>query len=277
MAKDEEHLSPEEKLLRVIQGGGKKRAAAVPGQPPVSAPVEPAASAGMAPAVKDPIEMSPPVAPLAPPSREAGPGPEPVLPSTRLKLARDPAERPSAPVQTPAPPLTALPARRTGTASMAPLDLRTVNIVLAALVLVVLLFSAHEIWANVRVQQTAPRVDVLGLTAAPTLDVERELPPLEALLDAVDERPLFAVATEGPAPEPAAPVFAPPDSYCSLLGISRLDNGENEAIIMDSRLKKMLYLKVGDRISSDSQVWTVKDIQGDRVIFASGNRESVVR
>lgn len=157
-------------------------------------------------------------------------------------------------------------------------SLRTVNIVLAALVLIVLLFTGNEIWANVRVQDVGPRLETLNLAAALDLDPDRDLPPLEALLDSIDERALFAVASAKPDPV-VETVTVPPDQYCSLLGISRIEGTEDayEAIIMDSKIKKMLYLKVGDAISADGQLWTLKEIQGDRVVFTSGNRESVVR
>ena len=46
---------------------------------------------------------------------------------------------------------------------------------------------------------------------------------------------------------------------------------------MDKRINKMMFLKVGDSVDADGQSWRVKEIQGDSVIFESGNEQSVVK
>lgn len=283
MAKDEEQLSPEEKLLRVIQGGDKRKAAApAPATPAaVAKPVAAPPASGVVPAAASsggstkPAPASPAPAAAAP---EGGRG------GVRLKR-KDPASPGGAAAA--APPTGMIGAKTVGgagatasgrrAAAAAGPSLWHVNIVLAALICIVLLFTGYEILANVRVEDRGPQLEALNLPTAPELDAERDLPPLDALLDALDARPVFAVSTE--VIEPDQPVVSvPPDQYCSLSGISRIEEtGEMEAIIKDSKLNKMLYLKAGDVITADGQLWTLKEIQGDRVIFVNGHRESVVR
>jgi hypothetical protein len=285
MANKEEHLSPEEKLLRVIQGGGAKPKDAPSGVAGGGAPVAtaspvpaPSPSSGRAAAETkaSPTDAKAASASAAGSSAEKGKlrlsGEAKGVPAADSKPSGKPAAN-AKPVASSRP--VATPKR---SAPMLDFSLRSVNIVLAAIVLIVLLFTGHEIWANVRASDSAVSV---GGVVAPVLTEKDEyeaLPPLEGLLDAVDVRPLFAVMP-GPVQEESRPPPPPaPHEYCSLLGISLLhDSGEQEAIIKDSKQGKMLYLKVGDEIPADGQTWKVKEIQADRVIFANGNRESVVQ
>lgn len=286
MANKEEHLSPEEKLLRVIQGGGAKPKDAPSGVAGGGAPtaaVTPAPSPAPPP-VRAPVEAKAPAAeakPAVPVPQAAGAPAE----KGKLRLSGESKPAPAAAAK-PAPgaKATAKPAAAprpvAATKRVVPVldfSLRSVNIVLAAIVLIVLLFTGHEILANVRASESTVTVGGIAKPILPERAGDGALPPLEGLLDAVDVRPLFAVVADVNPPAPPTPTLQPHE-YCSLLGISLLhDTGEQEAIIKDSKLGKMLYLKVGDAISADGQMWKVKEIQADRVIFTNGNRESVVQ
>ena len=290
MANPIENLSPEEKLLRVIQGG-KKVKAGPESPPPAVAPAAPVVA----------VSPTAPVAPVTPPESRPVPNRPPVVPEPsadkpKLKVAK------GVEVVTPPPVAAAgakgetkLDTKTQGTEAKAPkgsgavarprtadaggddFSVRTVNIVLAVSVLIVLFMTGHEIWANVRVQGGDLHVGAVSLPPLGLTEGDAEAAaPLDDVLDAIDQRLLFAVVTQGAAVTPE--VQAPrPSEYCSLLGISGDPDGKTEAIIMDKNLKKMLFLKVGDVIAGDNQTWTVQDVQGDQVIFRNGNKECVVR
>ena len=284
MANPIENLSPEEKLLRVIQGG--KKAKGGPESPPAAAarPVSPDA-------------VAPPASVVAPQAHTAAARPatpEPAAEKPKLKVAKG-TEAAEAPAGTTVDAKSAHKPRGSGSitpkgsasglvalsksaeAEGGDFSVRAVNIVLAVAALIVLFMTGREIWANVRVQGADLHV---GPVSLPPIDLAKSgavMLPLEDVLDAIDQRPLFAVVTPGPAPTATAVQAPGPNQYCSLLGISVDPDGKTEAIIMDKNINKMMYLKVDDVIAGDGQTWTVHEIKGDEVIFRSGTKECVVR
>lgn len=282
----EDHLSPEEKLLRVIQGGGQKRKppAAAPG---LAAEVAPVARPAVARPAAAPVAMPPPPT-AAQPKPESDPKPVVAAVATpaeksRLKVARGPdaaaaTAGDSGGKVAPAPAAEKQAEIAKRVPSEPELSVRALNILLAACILIVLFFTGREIWANVTVEGMGVSIEPVPLPEDVTRDEERDLQQLDSLLDAIDARQLFAVITPGPTPPPPPPAGKRPGEYCRLLGIS-LDSktDKQEAIVMDNDLKKMLYLKVGDTISSSGQSWTLAEIQADAIIFKHGTEESVVR
>ncbi len=281
----EDHLSPEEKLLRVIQGEGQKRKAGGGAAPAAEgAPTKAVAAPVSATAVASATTPAPSPAP-ATPTTVAGRGSE----KRSLKVAdkdavaavgedavtASPAESSKA-AEKALPAKAAVMAKRTSSES--DLSVRALNIVLAVFVLIVILLTGREILANVKTSDINVQIGEVSLPEAGTQDAERDLQQLDTFLDALDVRFLFAAGVEAPQLAPAPPPPPPPSDYCKLYGISvNTVTSEKEALVMDNKINKMLYLKVGDGVSSEGQPWTMTEIQSDRVIFKNGSNESVVQ
>ncbi|MCE9613190.1 MAG: hypothetical protein K8T26_02885 [Lentisphaerae bacterium] len=282
--KKDDQLSPEEKLLRVIQGGGPKRKVTATATPPSGGAS--GSSATTTAAVGEVATAAGEVSTSGAPAADD---------KQRLKLAKAAALAPAEPAKPAAKPAGKTPAKAESKAkAMAPskavgvpkrapsgtdLSVRTLNIVLAGVILIVLLLTGHEIWANVKVGETVDHVGGVSMPDFGRGPAQMELPSLDELIDALDQRALFAVATVVTATNQAQAQKAPPPSaYCALMGISQIAHtDEQEAIVMDKNLNKMMFLKVGDTVAADGQSWTVKEIRSDSVVFESGNEQSVVK
>lgn len=275
MAKSEAHLSPEEKLLRVIQGEKKKDAEG--GAPSGAAPTTPA---GKADASAPASASAPAAAPVGPPEEAKG----------RVRLAKSAtqavpageAPRKGEPARTPTAAAKSDPPKPTPVAKRAvsggDFSVRSLNIVLAVFIFVVLLLTVREIWANVRTGGTAEVASEALVPAIKSQETQGELPAIDSFLDLLEQRALFAQPGPSKGSDPG-PVDGPtPDQYCKLMGIS-LDTEHNqmEAIIKDKKIDKTLYLKVGEPVVGDGQTWVVKEIQNEQVVLTNGKRDVTVK
>jgi len=287
MASSEEQLSPEEKLLKVIQGKGDDEG----DSQDTAAGVKAEQSA----TVKEP---------------ESADGPEEAVePAAVAEKAEPAAEEETTEADTVAPPAEAEPegegqdkeavepAALIGTAPPAvqgkrgsrQMGIRTVNKCLAAVVVILILFAVLEIWANI---QSAPEVAPALPGEAPPLDLETpgsetDLPDIKKVLQQWTENPIVGIRDEagpaptpGPSPAPAKPVATYAEEHLNLIGLSVFTEAgaaQREAIVVDGEAEKMLFLKKGDTFSTGDWELEVLDIQSDSVKLTDGKEELIVK
>lgn len=293
-----ENLLPEEKLLRVIQGKGPapdKAASAPPAAAPAPAP---------APVVAAPKTPAPAAKPAAAPAEEAGRSRLRVAPSAPAAATKgdvliaddsespttvaaddavaDSADGSAALAAGVAPAAGAQPAqRRAGKKRSDPhVVVRVWNRALAAAVLVIVALVAYEIHANVTPRAPVPaRAVELALPPSPS---GGDVPPLDVLIGLVETNRWFPSAT-GPGPGPGTtnnPVKPVPVDL-KLVGLSTRPDGAREAIVVDSTVGKVHFLKVGDRMVSGQKEspkeFSVVQIERDHVILSSGAEKLILK
>lgn len=312
MAPDDEQLSPEEKLLRVIQGSdsegdaGEAPAEQTPAAPEPAAPADPAATS---PArerpklrVAEPAPASAPTAAEATPAESTGAAPAAAAKASGgakpANAAPADAAAPSAPAETrdkkgekPRPMIgTSPPVAMTKRPHQRRVGLRTLNRCLTALVLLLILFTAYEIWAYMQVGGEAVDLPEENDTpkASPQLtDKAGPLPNLAAVRQAFQDRPIIGFK-EGPGPD-ETPIddSTKPDvnqelerikQGLDLIGTSLLPGtrGRMEAIIVDRKNKKLHFLQVGLKVTFEEQELVVKEIGRDRVVLTAGSDEIII-
>lgn len=273
MSAAEDKLSPEEKLLRVIQGGKKDvdddvPEAVSPAAETISAaePVETAAF--------EMHEADETLSVKAAAEERASPEEMPAGAPPKLKLADqadlgdevlDASEFPEAASedkeQTVA--VAVVPEELAKRKRFAPTyGINVANKVLAIAILVVLLLTGFEIWSQVKAGQT--------MTSPKMIEMEQRvadaaLPDLTTLLKAFRDRALFAVI------ERAEPIASPnrPDNVTkglSLLGLSKNDEGDQEVILMDDKTH-MYFLREGDDFEANGTKLIVARIESESVVF----------
>ena len=303
-----EELTPEEKLLKVIQenGGEQEQAAEAEEQAPLTAALrageeppptaediaaEAASEAGLA-NMEAEEKMAVAAAPEQTPAAESEP-PAESAPRKKLKLARagkakaaasgagkaDGAgagkdETRTAIIEAgPLAPVTSARAPRFG--------IGTVNRILAALVLLMVGFAAYEIYASMRTP-LAPSTVPAGTTRYTIAEVpEGDLPPIEEVLDVFKNRPIIGEPKEKP--EPRGPQQPPPvtpfqryaKENMNLIGLSAPtgDPQAGEAIIVDTKADKMHFLRVGQELAIEGKNVTLARITADYVVFQVGEEE----
>ncbi|MBN1557977.1 MAG: hypothetical protein JW951_07505 [Lentisphaerae bacterium] len=251
MTENQEELSPEEKLLKVIQSGGEQAGSG-----------EDAAAAGE--------ENAPPRLQLkkqapAPPESEGADAaglPEPgglIGAGVPDYFERKPA-------------------------GGAPVGITLVNRCLAGVVVVMLLFAVYEILANI---QTVDRYgpEPAGEWEAPELSAaggDIVLPTLENVLASFRERPIFqrpVNAAEDGVTETRQVRVPNWEAYTrenlNLIGTSRLGGADSgrEAILVDKRADRMYFLREGDTVVVDERTLEMKRIETDSVILTDGSKE----
>jgi len=220
MTADEEKLSPEEKLLKVIQSGGDAErgeqkpdgaaADTVPAQPVARSSAEGAARAagqaeGQSPSPGESSDMAQePAAPTGaePSGRQASEAKQEVAkPKPKLKVAKGapgakqdkgkPAVSESKPVPAVIAAAPASSGRGPGSRNT---GIRTVNRCLAAIVFIMVCLAGFEIWANIRSPEDEKPPGQYGpLAQIGEGESEGRVPSLESLLRSFAERDIFQI------------------------------------------------------------------------------------
>jgi len=262
MEQTEEQLSPEEKLLKVIQGGEEsEEESAAPGAgdaPSAEGTAADGAGAAAAPRLKladsedaeTPGDTEPGVEDTAPPAAEQEEAPEGA--DELIGTA----------------PLVAGKRKPPSKAGM-----RTVNKCLLAVVIVLLALSCWEIWSGV-----SARADTLpiGPEAVDFGPAGRfALVPVEALLEEFATRSMWDMGEEkgkkpvvivqtGPAPVA--------DGALKLIGLSAAPGSDVEAIIFDNMQAVMNFVTVGQKFLFNDRELQVEEILSDRVVLLDGEK-----
>jgi len=296
----EEEITPEEKLLRVIQGDGAQEPAGAVATAPErgvasSAPDEPmlAVTAESEPGRQDPEAAA---------SGAAGQGEEnaELLPSEPTEAAADVAagEVP-APEDAPVPEeavaasspsfLSVLKSGFSGAFEWGPrsggLSLPAVNHYLGVLAPALALFVLYDVY-----RLSADQPDVIGVVqrmggkfvprragGGPSA-----LAPLADYVQTVRRRSIFEPVSAARAPERPAPVGAPAwqvyvRKNLSLLGLAwnAEEPESSEAIVKDAAANTVFFLKQGQRVGQ--QAIAVKRVFRDRIILESDGQETELR
>jgi len=298
-----EELTPEEKLLKVIQEDGGEQAeaseAAAEEQAPLTAALrageEPPPTAediaGVAAAEAGPAEMQAEekvVAAEAAPPPEPAPAAAPATPK-KLKLAKGKKAKAAAAEEDGAaageektgPVIAAGPVVPIGPARAPRFGVGVVNRILAALVLLMVGFAAYEIYASIRtplVKSDAPAEGTgYEIAEVPASD----LPPIEEVIGIFRKRPIIGEPKQQTPPQgPKQPPPTPPfqryaDQNMNLIGLSTPegDPQAGEAIVVDTKADKMHFLRVGQELTIEGNTVTLKQITADYVVFGVGEEE----
>lgn len=287
MTDAEKDLSPEERLLKVIQQdgpGSEKEAETVVGPPPSRPPAKSVSPVSEAPRAEDlkpagnaaaAVEPAAQTEAAPPKLRIAAPAPGTGEPSAGTEGPKAPAKakkraaRPAAPRPAPH--------KRKQTSE---LGVSTVNKCLVVLVVVMLVFTALEILANVQTSDHA-RADTPAIATRPVSRPEAEeprapvVPSIDALVQSFEGRSLFGLPTAvDTGPQPTGPMSGPdPRKSLSLIGLSVTKSAageEREAIVVDTEDNKMHFLKVGDALVVGNRELKLERIHSDRIDFRDG-------
>lgn len=267
MAKEPQELSPEEKLLKVIQKADADKKSGKPAAAVSPAATEPAASVKSAPQTM--AEKTKPK--LA----QAGSGSAPVQKAGAAKPLAPPAEKPA--VQPFRKPAKGLRKQATGAA-------KAVNFSLAAVAAFMLMLTGLQIRANTVLfradLQTGGEAaaDAGALTtASPTT------PAVAKLLAAIETRPLFADLPDEKRPDPKQGPMRDWQSYLkdnlSMIGVSKISGTEDEleAILVDKKDGKMHFVKVGQKITLAQWDLKVEQVGGEETVLSDGTGKATVK
>ena len=288
-----EQLTPEEKLLQVIQGGNaaaapEAQAEAAPAKPavkPEAAPAKPAAKPEP-PAAKLRLAAERPATPAEPPA-----GTRPVAPAVGAPAASAPAKetaKPPAPggVTPPTPAPAAAPERVAPKVTSAPrkpvrITVAAVNRLLTVVVLVLLGLVAYSI-AAIRTDTQKRLVGPAPGEGTPETLVPRAqpapLPPLDEYLKQTADRNIFLPAGQQPAStNQVASEISKVTAGWKLMGVSvdATAAEDSMAIIRDKSNAKTYFLKRGQTVG-DTGI-TLDRILGDRVILKHDKQELELR
>ncbi len=272
MSAAEEKLSPEEKLLRVIQGGKQEE-----GDEAVETEAV-AAEAGDGPALAVSIDAGDKTETAASGATDVGSAANEEGGSDsppRLKLADQGGS--DVPAADAAAAVMAAPAddtEQTVAVASVPDDvgkrkrfaptygINVANKVLAIAILFVLLLTGFEIWSQVKASQAeTPPEPIQFEQRVPDI----ALPDLNKLLDNFNKRALFAVLKTVVVREgPKRPVDLTKD--LSFMGISKTPAGDQEAIVMNEK-GNMNFLMEGANFEANGSQMTVARIEGDSITF----------
>jgi len=280
MADSEETVSPEEKLLKVIQGAGdgKQAAAAKPADP--GRPVLPRAPvSGVAAASKVKTE--------APVQQQSSPADSP-RPAAKLKVTElsseerkegEPAQESgaSAPVGKgvePEKPESAVPGP---SLSWARNLYRVVNQVLAGVSLLMLVLTVLQCWWFVRSSRAETGRSVVPREIGYAVPDPVNLPRIEELVAALEQKSPFGLLPEagpGPGPGPVGPTTgwrAWAQKNLDLTGFSKdPSTGQREAIVVDRENNRMHILKIGDRLDASGKTVQVAEMGEDELTLSDG-------
>lgn len=275
---NDQELSPEEKLLRVIQSGK-----AAPAKSPRAAAVTPASVSASVPA--PPVAAAPPAAEEKKLRLSKPPVGEMVLSDVVVDAAvRQPAVAaamvpavsavPAAPVASSSPASPVAPGKSLRGQRGA---LPRANRVLLVAVLLILVLIGIEIVAGIsgRPMPEARGGDIM----LPPPPEHAEVPAEADVLKLFVDKPWFR-EDPGHGPDPVNPVAAPATTL-GLLGLSMLADGVWEAIIVDKIVGKVHFLKLGDKMLAGENTavreLTVLRIERDHVVLTDGREEIVLK
>lgn len=280
---EEKKVTPEEKLLKVIQGKDKGEKSA-PG--PAGEQGKPAARK------EDPPTPPPAVRPAASvspePKASVRPGPAPA--QTRPAPA---ATRTSAPAPTPAvesvKEAKASPATRASLKAPTSdrLDVRSrtlavVNRLLRILIVLMAGISCWAVWASSS-KETVPGIRVRGGSDSLSVDVDASSKSCAAVVAAFEGKTLFVPVGEDKVEVTVTnlvkkPTISEAQQYISrnlnLIGVSPGRDGTLvEAIFTDAQTKRNYFLKLGGKITINSWELELKQIAADHAILLCGKEE----
>jgi hypothetical protein len=169
--------------------------------------------------------------------------------------------------------------------------IRVVNRLLAAVIVLILLFSVLDLSATIR--QSPGDTTISTFTALPDIaaeaaggDLPAGLPDLAKLLESFTKRPIVrdlesvgqgdttvqVVTTRKKEPDWKAYV-----QNLDLIGLSGAADGEQEAIVADRKANRMHFLRIGqDMVAGESQFKLV-GIAPDHVVFEKDGEEITVK
>jgi hypothetical protein len=277
---DEKDLSPEEKLLRVIQG--KKKADVLSSAAPTAAsptPVTAAASVAAALKLKSPTEsaVKPPVSAKAAATAPSGrviddsPAELPGSPPTATETAVQPSDAGAGAIKTASSGIQKL--RRDDD----PMIRRTNRLLMVAAALIVVLIGV-QIWANVT---TKPLPEAKpGDVMLPQESTNVVSEPVESYVKLFEERPWFPPAG---GPVNSTNVVSTMDPLAllrqsvRLVAVSQISDGLREAIIVDSATGKMHFLRPGGRMlageKGKEKELTLVRTERDNAVLTDGKQE----
>jgi hypothetical protein len=292
MAAKENQLSPEEKLLKVIQEGDKAEQVAV--GPVIAPPVI------LEPTSEDIAAASPVRASAA----AKAPTPAKVEEKPKLQLkkevkagvgaaedkAADDAAAKDAQEKSPGKKAAASkpgfieagPAVGRKPAKVPALGISTVNRCLAAVVLIMIGFAAYEIWASIQVSQKAPR-DVVDAPPIPLLNPVQQQSDIsfQEVLKAFRDKNVIGAKPESEIPpvqgdQPPQPIVTSMEIYVrdnlKVIGLS-----DDEAIVVDRKPNKMYFLKAGEKVSINDQEVDIVAVTEESVKIKQGDREIEIK
>ena len=266
---EDEQVSPEEKLLNVIQNGGDEED---PAETMVSAAPAPDATL----VSEEPEAEEAGVADTAVASASEADTVVAAADKPKLRLAEQAPVAAFAEEPGDEPDVAELPMVRKSQ-PVTRVNVTMVNRALVAVIAVILSFAAFEIWANVAgviVPKLPPQEWVIEQ------DVDEEpLPSLADLLKAFEARPFLQDPKQIPQTEPDPDRDPQPPTvgwrkyakdHLDLIGISRAGDGW-EAIVSDRKENNKLYfLTVGMTIKVSEREITTQKIDGDQIILTDG-------
>jgi len=272
MSSKPEELSPEERLLKVIQQG-KTASAAAAASVPSAAPVAPVPGAA-----KVAEKTEPPPATSQPPAEKPVPKTAvPIVEPVKAKLKLAGAEKTDRPdkteTATPAP-VAPAPAPERGVV----LGLRGVNRILLVAVLAGILAVAYDLWADRPAERMSFKSD-FALTDKFPQPVS--LPPMETLMQKVGDRNLFnlpAKSVDNKSDKPdRTPKVEKPAANFKLMGVSPDDKHPDEsmAIIHDQTSGNTYFLKTGQRLADTE--YTLGVIRAESVMLKTQKGEMELR
>lgn len=276
MPKEPDQISPEERLLNVIQKGesDKKERKATP-------------LAAQVPDAPEPLAM-----PAAAASQKAKLSLVKEAPDAQLRqgasVSVEPA-RPASPGQGSTAPA-ARNAQRFMKASYGKTrekwpSLKPINLGLVAVTVIVAILTAFQIHAGVASfradRQPATMAPPAGVDA-PMLVAVPEAPDISAFLAALDSRPFFPGTPgdeTGKKTDLTGGWALDVRDNVNMIGISRVSGGEGEfeAILVDKRDGKMHLAKVGDTITFGKKELRVDQVSGEETVLTDGTEKVSVR
>lgn len=278
MADSEEKLSPEEKLLQVIQGGeqGPGDAPEPPAEPEAPAESEPVAAEPEQPRPKLKLakEEAPVEIPAEPAAEEAAEDSDvpPTMASSVPELGNTPPETPPVAPSSSVPiaaPLKKETTRRDG--------VRTVNRWLALAAVAIIALVAYELWANTK-PGVAEAAGVPYVDKAPTTEA---LPPLQEIQETFLKRGIFdlpvtPVGMTNAIAGAANPVLEALKGF-DMIGLSPVGDNEYEALVVDRASSKLHFVRKGQQIPVQKEKVEVADVRKDYVLFVYEEREIKVK
>jgi len=270
MAKEEvQEISPEEKLLKVIQKGDAEKKAGRPAPP--GAQGAGAAKAAAETGASSPSEKTKPK--LARPEPASAPA------------AKAGVARPGAPSSgKPAAATSAQPFRKParGKRNRASGGAQAVNLALVAVAVIMVMLTGVQIRANVLSFRADRQVGAgPGVGAELSTATAAALPDTGPFLSALDARPLFPVSEEGQQRPP--PVSTSWQGYVkenlAMIGVSKKSGTDDvfEAILVDRKVGKMHFVTSGQKIALAQQDLKVEKISGEETVLTDGSEKASVK
>jgi hypothetical protein len=274
MAEEQDNITPEEKLLNVIQSDGEPEATAK--EKPVEA-VEAAPAAAPAPAEEAAPAEEKPALKLAPqPEGEAAVAATEAEPGAteEADAVAEAASADAAPAAAPAPasaPTMSFAKKKAGGGS----GVKFLNRMLAAGVLILLSLSGYESFMVMRARGAPSTAGVV------TLPAPKEL--ILSLLEvqegwAIDPFHRPKVGGDGPVGPTKRIVevdvipWATEMKHFKLMGVSiRVPKSDSEAILLDNRTQEMYFIKLGKTINIQGTEVRLDDLEAERVRFTDGS------